>query len=149
MLTDEGYRSRFWRGYPHLRQVFEAKDGSIPHGVDLLRLIDGDEPRISIDHGPLGHLADLIAIARLLTRQSSDIHNAMRGEASSAEAVADELRRLLDELEGGLQGLRHAVARACEREIEAARTKARDFQELGWRLRSERLAHHPGPGEEA
>jgi hypothetical protein len=133
MLTKEGYRNRFWRGYPQLRQLLEPKDGSIPESGDLLRLLDG-EPRISTDRGPLGRLADVLAIARLLASRGSEVQEAMRIDTSSAEGIPQEVGQLLDELEGAI----HALAHACDREIEVTRTIVRDIQELGWRLRSER-----------
>ena len=98
MLTEEGYRNRFWRGYPHLRRLLERKDSSTPHGVDLLRLIDDDEPRISEDHGQLGRLADVLAIARLLASQGRDVQDAMRVDTSSAEGMTEEVGKLLHEL---------------------------------------------------
>ena len=77
MLTEEGYRGRFWRGYPQLRRLLESKDGSIPRGVNLFQLLDDGEPRISTDHGPLGRLADVLAIARLLAGRGSDVQDAV------------------------------------------------------------------------
>ena len=105
MLTKEGYRNRFWRGYPQLRQLLEPKDGSIPEGVDLLRLLDDGEPRISTDHGPLGRLADVLAIARLLASRGSEVQDAMRIDTSSAEGIPQEVGQLLDELEGAIHAL--------------------------------------------
>jgi hypothetical protein len=137
MLTENGYRDRFWRGYPHLRQFLEPKAGSIPHGVDLLGFVDDDEPRISTDHGPIGRLADVIAIARLLTAERSDVIDVMGRDAASSEKITEEVNRLIDELVGRLDAFRHALARASSREIEVARITAREVEELGLRLLSE------------
>jgi hypothetical protein len=137
MLSEEAMRDRFWRGYPHLRQLLQRHDGSVPRGEDLWGFID-DEPRISIDPGPLGRLADVIAIARLLTSKASEVQNTMRGGASSAESIAEEVRQLLDELEGRLDGFQHAVAAACRRQLESTRTTARDLQELRHHLAHDR-----------
>jgi hypothetical protein len=138
MLTHEGYRNRFWRGYPELRRLLESKDGSIPVGVDLFQLLDDGEPRISTDHGPLGRLADVLAIARLLASRGSEVQDAMRIDTSSAEGIRQEVGQLLHELERAIRALRHGLAHACDREIEATRAIVRDIQELGSRLRAER-----------
>lgn len=137
MLTENGYRDRFWRGYPHLRQLLERKDSSVPTGVDLLALVTEDESRISIDHGPLGRLADVLAIARLLASHANEVQDVMRVDPSSVTQITGEVGQLLDELEGSIHAFHHALARACGREVEVTRTVVRDVQELGWRLRSE------------
>jgi hypothetical protein len=141
MLTKEGYRNRFWRGYPQLRQLLEPKDGSIPEGVNLLRLLDDDEPRISTDHGPLGRLADVLAIARILASRGSEVQDAMRVDTSAAEGIPQEVGQLLAELESAIHDFRRALdalSHACGREIEVTRTVVRDIRELGTRLRPER-----------
>lgn len=133
MLTNEGYRNRFWREYPRLRQLLERPDSSAPHGVDLLRLVDQDEFRVSTDHGPHGRLADVIAIARLLASRCGEVQDAMRSDASSARGTAREVRQLLSELEERVQAFQYEIAQACSREIEVARTIALDLSELGER----------------
>ena len=55
----------------------------------------------------------------------------MRIDTSSAEGIPQEVGQLLDELEGAI----HALAHACDREIEVTRTVVRDIRELGRRLR--------------
>jgi hypothetical protein len=143
MLTEDGYRNRFWQGYPHLRRLLERKDDPIPHGADLRGFFDDDEPRTSVDHGSLGRLTDVIAIARLLASQGLDIQHAMRVDTSSTEVITEEIRQLLDELEGRVHALRQRVARACDREVDDTRAVARDVQELGRHLRSARQVRSP------
>jgi hypothetical protein len=106
--------------------------------MDLIQLFDDGEPRISTDHGPLGRLADVLAIARLLASRGSEVQDAMRIDTSSAEGIRQEVGQLLHELEGAIRTLRHALAQACDREIEVTRAIVRDIQELASRLRSER-----------
>ena len=99
MLTEEGYRNRFWQGYPHLRQLFERKDSSVPNGVDLFSLFDDGELRVSIDHGPLGRLADVVSIARLLASHGDDVQDAIRAaDTSSLVGILKEVDQLHSEL---------------------------------------------------
>jgi hypothetical protein len=136
MLTEDGFRNRFWRGYPHLRRLLESKEGPVPRGVDLEEFFANDEPRSSVNHGPLGRLAEVIAITRLLTRQGREIQDAMRDQASSAEGIADEVGQFLRELEERVHAFRRATL-ACDHEVDGARAVAHDVHELCGRLRVE------------
>src|SRR5689334_9011853 len=130
MLTEEGYRQRFWRGYPFLRQLLERKDSSTPHGVDLLQLAGGDEPRTSIDHGPSGRLADVVAIAQLLASHRNDVDAAIRGDRQLTECITKEVRELLDEMEHRCHAFQQELARVFGRELETTRSIARSINDL-------------------
>ena len=105
--------------------------------MDLLELLVDDEPRVSTDHGPLGRLSDVLAIARLIAGQGGIAQDAMRADVSSVPRITEEVDQLCEEVEQRIRGLQHFLARAGGREIEATRAVVREIQECGWRLRSE------------
>src|SRR5688572_3628065 len=121
MLTEEGYRNRFWRGYPHLRRLLERSGESVPQGVDLFSFFDDGGPCTSIDNGLLGRLADVLAIARLVASQGRDVQDAIHNDTPSSARITDEVKQLLGELEARIYAFKQAVDQAFTREIEATR----------------------------
>jgi hypothetical protein len=137
MLTKQGRLNRFWERYPHLRKILQSEEEPIPHGVDLLALVDDDTPRMSIDAGRLGRLADAIAIARLLAARAEEVTQAMRLNPPGADGITNDVSELLSTLEADFSDLQHTLARAANREIRAIVPVANEIHKLRARLKFE------------
>ncbi|SRR5258705_12741098 len=83
MLTEKGYRDRFWKDYPQLRRILEGKERSFPCGVDALfaSAFPEDQSLPSTWQGSVDRLTDVLCIARLLREHASDLQDAIAGGA--------------------------------------------------------------------
>jgi hypothetical protein len=131
MLTREGYLNRFWQGYPQLRRLLEGKEDGIATGPEaLLSSVDElDGPRISIDHGSLGRLADILVIARLLSKHEAEVQTAITERVLPGEQITAEVKRLLNELQSRIEAFLGVLARSYEHDVESALKVARRIDE--------------------
>lgn len=145
MLTEKGYRDRFWQGYPQLRRVLEGKERSLTHGVHaLLSAVDAEDgPRVSTDHGTIGQLGDVLCIGRLLAKHHDDVQGRLVEAGPATEALRAEVTGLVDELESRLQAFVVTLSRSFERDIESLRMVVRDIDAFYSYLQSARKMTPP------
>jgi hypothetical protein len=133
MLTQDGYRDRFWRGYSQLRLLLEGKEESVQR--DLFR---EREELPSTWRSAEGILCDLLCMARLLEWHVEDVRRAMADGIVSPDSVSEEANRLRSALEDRARGFLAALTQSLDRDIEASRMVVHDLEEFRWRLNSAR-----------